>query len=174
VHVAELDAPHPPAAEEAAQRELRQELLRRGLFETSAAYYAKLGAWLLCLLAAALALTLGGWAKCGAMLLGLFWQQCAFVGHDAGHNALTHDRATDKAIGLLVGPILTGISIEWWCRSHNVHHVATNSIERDPDIQHLPAMAIDSAICERYWSTYHDKVSGCCAYCCGCCCSCCC
>ena len=30
----------------------------------------------------------------GACLIGLFWQQVAFVGHDIGHNSITHNRNT--------------------------------------------------------------------------------
>lgn len=35
----------------------------------------------------------------GACLIGLFWQQVAFVGHDIGHNSITHNRATDYMLG---------------------------------------------------------------------------
>lgn len=38
-------------------------------------------------------------------------------------------------IGLVVGPLLTGVSTAWWKRSHNAHHVVTNSITHDPDIR---------------------------------------
>ena len=44
----------------------------------------------------------------GGVVLGLFWQQVAFVGHDIGHNAFTHSRAVDAALGLLVGNAITG------------------------------------------------------------------
>ena len=33
----------------------------------------------------------------------------AFVGHDTGHNAVTHSNATDSLAGLVVGNLTTGI-----------------------------------------------------------------
>jgi len=49
--------------------------------------------------------------------------RAAFVGHDSAHNGITHHRNTDIMIGMVVGPLLTGISTAWWKRSHNAHHV---------------------------------------------------
>jgi len=45
---------------------------------------------------------------------------------------------TLNSTGILIGNATGGISLAWWKRSHNVHHVVCNSIENDPDIQHLP------------------------------------
>lgn len=39
-----------------------------------------------------------------------------------------------------------GISVCWWKRNHNTHHIVCNSIEHDPDIQHLPAIAVTPEI----------------------------
>lgn len=39
--------------------------------------------------------------------------QVAFVGHDAGHNAVTHNSRLDGYIGLLVNACL-GIGPSWW------------------------------------------------------------
>merc|ERR1712154_717679 len=89
------------------------------------------------------------------ILLGFFWQQLAFVGHDLGHNSVTRDRDMDGSLGLIVGNFLSGISIGWWKRSHNVHHVVPNSCDYDPDIQHLPVFAIDPVlVTTRMFSTY--------------------
>lgn len=81
----------------------------------------------------------------------------AFVGHDCGHNAITHNWTIDNNVGLLVGNFLTGIGMGWWKRSHNVHHICCNSIEHDPDIQHMPMFAVSEKIFNRFWSTYHAK-----------------
>jgi hypothetical protein len=43
------------------------------------------------------------------------------------------------AIGLVVGPLLTGISTAWWKRNHNAHHVVTNSVTHDPGAPPPPA-----------------------------------
>ena len=91
-----------------------------------------------------------------ALTIGMFWQQLAFLGHDAGHNQLTGSTRTDYVYAWLVTAFF-GVSGSWWKRSHNVHHVHTNSIECDPDIQHLPMLAVSEDILKGFYSTYHQK-----------------
>jgi len=93
----------------------------------------------------------------GALLLGFFWQQIAFIGHDSGHNAVTHDKFSDYLVGLVFGPLLGGISISWWKDTHNVHHVSTNSIDHDPDIQHIPFLAVHEKYFDSVYSLYHMR-----------------
>jgi len=68
-----------------------------------------------------------------------------------------------------------GISLGWWKRSHNVHHIVCNSVQHDPDIQHPPVFAVsdecfdvkklaegatkgDAVVNDTgYYSTYHEK-----------------
>eukprot|EP01044_Picomonas_judraskeda_P012215 COSAG03_NODE_1733_length_3586_cov_630.263550_3_plen_157_part_00 len=92
----------------------------------------------------------------GAAVLGFFWQQIAFVGHDIGHNSITHRRSVDYMLGA-VNVALFGVSMGWWKRSHNTHHVVCNSVENDPDIQHLPVLAVTPSIFKGFVSTYHAK-----------------
>lgn len=77
-----------------------------------------------------------------AFCLGAFFQQVAFMGHDLGHNGVTHNRAVDETIGIIFGNALSGISVGWWKATHNVHHLVTNSVEYDCDIQHMPVFAV--------------------------------
>lgn len=86
-----------------------------------------------------------------------FWQQIAFFGHDIGHNAVTHRRQRDLVSGIIIGNSTGGISLAWWKRSHNVHHVVCNSVENDPDNQHLPAMAVDAKYFGKFFSSYHKR-----------------
>lgn len=65
-----------------------------------------------CLFIAAAWFAAHGFTLAAAITIALFWQQAAFVGHDAGHNAVTHDRDTDSRIGLLVNACL-GIGLSW-------------------------------------------------------------
>lgn len=144
-------------------REIRQELLRRGLYETSSLYYLKLYTWFAVLFLSALYLSLACASTtahiAGAITMGFFWQQLAGWGHDLGHSSVSHDFSYDNWIGATVGCLLMGISTGWWKRSHNTHHVVCNSIEHDPDIQHLPVLAVTPEIIKKpFWSTYHDKV----------------
>lgn len=91
-----------------------------------------------------------------AIFLGFFWQQTMFIGHDAGHGAITHSKY-DTLIGLLVGNVLNGVSIAWWNATHNVHHCACNSIECDPDIQHMPLLAVSPKYFRSVYSMYHNR-----------------
>ena len=100
-------------------------------FHTDYAHYFKLAAFLVTLLSGAFYCVLGYEGEhgvavraLGACLLGLFWQQSMFIGHDAGHGAITHDhaerfpRAASSSANLC-----NGVGITWWTTTHNVHHV---------------------------------------------------
>ena len=141
-------------------RRIRQELLRRGLFETSMGYYAKMAAWHVFMWLGALYLSLRG-ASCamrmaGATAMGVFWQQSVGIGHDLGHSGVTHSFYKDHAIGSLLSAFM-GLSVGWWKSDHNTHHVVCNAIEHDPNVQHMPMLAITSKIFARarFWDTYH-------------------
>lgn len=102
----------------------------------------------------------------GAMIVGLVWQQSNFLGHDAGHSSVFEGDADSHLLyGLVVGPATTGISLAWWKHSHYTHHVMTNCITHDPDIQHLPVLAISEKFFKGIFSEFHqlkfpfDKVS---------------
>ncbi len=94
----------------------------------------------------------------GACILGAYFQQTAFLGHDTGHNGVTHNRFWDTMYGILVGPVMTGISIGWWKDSHNTHHSVPNVIQHDPDIQHLPVFAVKPQYFNSLYSYYHKRV----------------
>ena len=49
-------------------------------------------------------------------------------------------------LGSLLVTTFFGVSGQWWKGNHNLHHVITNSVDYDPDIQHLPFMAITEKI----------------------------
>jgi len=91
-------------------------------------------------------------------LLGMFWHQLVFTAHDAGHMGITHDFHTDTCIGIFIADFLGGLSIGWWKRNHNVHHIVTNSPEHDPDIEHIPFFAITTRFFNSLRSTYYDRI----------------
>lgn len=155
-----LDLPVYPHVEDF--RAIRQELLRRGMFETSDAFYIKIYSFLLALFASAMyfSLVCSSFAAhmLGASFLGVFWQQLAGLGHDLGHSSVSHSFHSDHFVGSTVGCAFLGVSTAWWKRNHNTHHVACNSVENDPDIQHMPIMAVhENVFKEPYWSTYYSK-----------------
>eukprot|EP00891_Asterochloris_glomerata_P005478 jgi/Astpho2/5478/e_gw1.00078.22.1_t len=133
---------------------VHQQLEQAGLFQTSPWAYWGVAARCCCLLAAAVLCLIQQWPVPAAVLLGLFWQQVAFVGHDAGHNAVTHDRFKDGLIGLLVNACI-GIGPSWWKATHNVHHTVVNSVDCDPDIQFMPLLAVSDAYFKSVFSRYH-------------------
>jgi delta8-fatty-acid desaturase len=89
--------------------------------------------------------------------MGLFWQQLAGVGHDLGHTGVTHIFHRDHLIGSGLGALM-GLSTCWWKSDHNTHHVACNAVEHDPNIQHMPMLAITEKIFRQpFYDTYHGK-----------------
>ncbi|KAL9025481.1 MAG: hypothetical protein Q9196_005702 [Gyalolechia fulgens] len=99
-----------------------------------------------------------GWYGTSGLFLGLFWHQLVFTAHDAGHTGITHNYVYDAIIGVVIADFLGGLSIGWWKRNHNVHHIVTNSPEHDPDIEHIPLLAISHRFFESLRSTFYDRV----------------
>ena len=142
-------------------RRLKGHLKSIGLFKSTHLFYLKQVVKLALIFTLSITATLLGNSiamHCiGAAFLGMFWQQLAFVGHDIGHNSVFNNRARGLWWGILIGNSLGGISLGWWKHSHNVHHVVCNSIENDPDIQHLPAFAVDEKLLHKFRSSFHKK-----------------
>jgi delta8-fatty-acid desaturase len=48
--------------------------------------------------------------------------------------------------------------MSFWKATHNTHHCATNSVDKDPDIQHTPFLAVDESYLKKpVYSTYHER-----------------
>jgi len=156
-HIANIE--QPAKSKLAADFEnLQEEIDRDGLYNTSVLFYLNYFCWSLFLLGISIFLVLRAtdasstWLA--AFAFGAFLQQTAFLGHDTAHNGITHIRFWDMVIGVIVGPLSTGISTAWWKRNHNTHHVVTNSITHDPDIQHMPVLAITDEFWKRHGGTF--------------------
>ncbi|KAF3906569.1 hypothetical protein ABW20_dc0108012 [Dactylellina cionopaga] len=98
------------------------------------------------------------WFVTSAIFLGIFWHQITFTAHDAGHMGITHNFAIDTFIGIFIADFCGGLSLGWWKRSHNVHHIVTNEPDHDPDIQLMPFFAIDSKYFTNIYSSYYDRI----------------
>jgi delta8-fatty-acid desaturase len=98
------------------------------------------------------------WFWLAGLFLGCFWHQLVFTAHDAGHMGITHDFQIDTCIGILIADFLGGLSLGWWKRSHNVHHIMTNSPEHDPDIELMPFFALSHRFFSSLYSTYYDRI----------------
>ncbi|MEV1021975.1 acyl-CoA desaturase [Streptomyces sp. NPDC050264] len=74
------------------------------------------------------------WVLALAPVLAVLYARTAFIGHDAGHAQITGNRSASRAIGLIHGNLLLGMSYAWWNDKHNKHHANPNHIEKDPDV----------------------------------------
>ncbi|KAL8959166.1 MAG: hypothetical protein Q9193_003920 [Seirophora villosa] len=99
-----------------------------------------------------------GWYSLSGLFLGLFWHQLVFTAHDAGHMGITHNFVYDTVIGVVIADFLGGLSLGWWKRNHNVHHIVTNSPEHDPDIEHVPFFAVSHRFFGSLRSTFYDRI----------------
>lgn len=93
-----------------------------------------------------------------ATLLGFGWHQMVFIAHDSGHLGITHNYWIDNLAGCFLASYIGGLSLGWWKRNHNVHHLVTNDPVHDPDIQHLPFFAVTSKLFTNVFSTFYEKI----------------
>lgn len=98
-----------------------------------------------------------GYYTISAVLIAMAWHQGTFIAHDAGHVSITHNYQFDNVFGMFIAAWCGGLSLGWWKRNHNVHHLITNDPVHDPDIQHLPFFAVSVRLFNNVYSTYYDK-----------------
>ncbi|XP_020701029.1 delta(8)-fatty-acid desaturase 2-like [Dendrobium catenatum] len=91
------------------------------------------------------------------ILIGFIWTQSGWVAHDTGHATVMLTPWLNRITQLLCGNCLTGVSIGWWKRTHNAHHVACNSLDFDPDLQHIPIFAISSKFFNTLTSYFYER-----------------
>jgi fatty acid desaturase len=75
-----------------------------------------------------------------AIYLGFVSSQIGFLGHDLGHRQVFEDARDNDRVGMLVGPLMLGMSRFWWVEKHNAHHSNPNQEDMDPDID-IPILA---------------------------------
>ena len=139
-------------------RELRAQLEEKDLFRCSYWSYAIEASRYLFLFTVFLFTLRSGWHMTSALFLGMLWHQLTFTVHDAGHMGITHNFVIDSIIGIALADFVGGLSLGWWKRNHNVHHIVTNSPEHDPDIEHMPFFAISHRFFHSLRSTYYDRI----------------
>ncbi|WP_406155700.1 acyl-CoA desaturase [Streptomyces sp. NBC_00882] len=126
----------PPAGSEFAP--VLRAVKGQGLLDRRHGWYARaitVNALALAGLVTAVALSGDSWRTLLlAPLLALFSARTAFIGHDAGHAQITGDKAVGRAIGLVHGNLLLGMSYSWWNHKHHRHHANPNHIDKDPDV----------------------------------------
>ena len=92
-----------------------------------------------------------------AVMLGFLWMQSGFLGHDSGHYVVMRTGPLNRAVQLVAGNCVAGISIGWWKRNHNAHHIACNSLDHDPDVQHMPLFAVSPRLFASLTSAFYRR-----------------
>jgi len=90
-------------------------------------------------------------------LLGFMWIQSGWMGHDSGHYQIMSSPRFNRVVQVLSGNCLAGISIAWWKLNHNTHHIACNSLDFDPDLQHMPFFAVSSKLFNSITSYFYER-----------------
>ncbi|KAJ7966426.1 Fatty acid desaturase [Quillaja saponaria] len=93
---------------------------------------------------------------CGG-LMGFFWIQSGWIGHDSGHYQVMSSRGYNRFVQILSGNCIAGICIAWWKWNHNAHHIACNSLEFDPDLQHMPFFVVSSKFFSSLTSYFYER-----------------
>ncbi|WOK99364.1 hypothetical protein Cni_G08076 [Canna indica] len=142
-------------------RRLLGEFSRSGLFERK----GHVAAFNLCLMLVLIIASVAGvlfsssaaiHALCGG-LMGYLWIQSGWIGHDSGHYRIVENPRLNRLAQIVTGNCLTGISIGWWKRNHNFHHIVCNSLDFDPDLQHLPLFVVSSKLFDSLTSYYYER-----------------
>lgn len=73
-----------------------------------------------------------------AIPIAFVFMQFAYLGHDAGHRAISKKRVINEMIGHFSHSFFLGGSFSYWKFKHNRHHANPNHEEMDPDINNGP------------------------------------
>ncbi len=124
-------------ADSQALKDLRGRLEQRGLFEPSRFWTGKLLFWVPTFFLSYLGLLVLPFGIAWALLaltasVGLLTM--GYLGHDAGHYALSKRRWVNDVWGHFGMTFLCGMSFGHWRGRHNAHHVHCQEIDGDPDM----------------------------------------
>lgn len=135
---------------------LRKRLQEAGVFTPRRRDHVRCIAQLLMLFVGSYLLLATGsfWAAAlGAILLGLYYPQSAWLGHDLGHGQIFANRRLNAlAMGFMAWT--QGLSAKWWREKHGKHHAHPNSyrmvdgrpVAIDEDINTAPLLVWDLAL----------------------------
>lgn len=142
-------------------RKLQSEFCKMGLFEKKGHGVLITLCWIVVLFILSVCGVLCSESKwvhiaCGG-LMGVVWIQSGWLGHDSGHYQVMPTRHFNRFLQVLSGNCLAGISIAWWKWNHNSHHIACNSLDFDPDLQHMPFFAVSSTLFSSIRSYFYDR-----------------
>lgn len=130
---AHLTAPAPPTKATQAFRVFRAQLEKDGYFDRSAMWEFFYTASIYVMGALGTWLAFNGHPILSTLILGLAMQQAGWIAHD-----FIHARGTISYWNALIMQMMNGFSRGWWSNKHNTHHVFTNYIGIDADIENDP------------------------------------
>ena len=61
--------------------------------------------------------------------------QYSYLGHDAGHFALSSKRRINTIVGVFSMTVMNGLAFSYWRKQHDQHHRHSQLESRDPDMQ---------------------------------------
>lgn len=136
----------------AAYRKLRVKVKGLGLYDASMVYYTwkVISTFAIWMLSVAICYNFSGMLAytVAGCIMGLFYQQSGWLAHDFLHHQVCGNSYMDNLIGVMVGDMWQGFSVQWWKNKHNAHHAVPNlhasngsCFSGDPDIDTMPLLA---------------------------------
>lgn len=132
-------------------RALREKLWNEGYFEAEDSYYygragVCAGLLMTSIMGVLVLPSTCFWLQCvgAGALMGLGWQQIAFLAHDAAHYGI-HKPVSGGGMNYLawvLASVSFGISVSMWNEEHAVHHAITLRPREDPQFNYLPLWLI--------------------------------
>ena len=119
-------------------KRLRADLDARGMFSANWFWTRKLAFWVPMLVASfffAWTTHSLGLRVLASVVAAFAMLQMGYVGHDAGHMALSPRRWVNDFWGNVGMSLICGMSFGFWRQRHNAHHARCQEQERDPDMQ---------------------------------------
>ncbi len=139
MHVAPSSNANLSTSHRALFHRLKEDLRAQGFFAPTDWFWTrKLALWVPLFFgsyAAAVALPFGPLQVLAVLVAGMGILQFGFVGHDAGHLALSDRRWRNDFWGQIGISVICGLSFQHWRFRHNVHHARCQEATRDPDMQ---------------------------------------
>jgi fatty acid desaturase len=96
------------------------------------------------------------------LLLTLLMAQFAFIGHDAGHGAISRNLSINRALGQLCMTLVTGQAFDEWRTRHLAHHQFCQNEDKDPDMEvtFVASLTERSARQKGFWGRFMTRHQG--------------
>ena len=126
--------------------ELTRRIKAQGLLQSQRGYYtlkiATTGAMLALSLTVLLTVDNTWLQLANAAFLAFVFGQIGYIGHDAGHLAISRSARGNRLIGYAASALIN-VSQSWWINQHNEHHRNPNDLGKDPHTL-IPVLAFSA------------------------------